>query len=99
MKTTRNKLCAQPLPKDGLHEYMCIAPNFWGRHEAAAVAVTNCRLHGAGPEDMKKARLVIVPKGAVLEPVSGQWMEWPSGKGKHPEAACEHCTFQLPRQS
>jgi len=72
---------------------MCIAPNFWGRSDTAAVAITNCRVAGASDEAMKLKRIVIVPKGAKLDEVNGQWITWPGNSG-HQDKACDNCTFQ-----
>lgn len=84
------------LPTDGLHEYMAICPGssyggYWGRGATVAEAVLRCRQ--SGEFDRKRGRIVIVPKGAKLDDVNGQWVSWP--ESKHADKACEHCTFQL----
>jgi len=96
MKATPKKALVQPLPLDGLHEYMGICPaegygGYWARGATEEEVRMGIRKFTS---DGRRTRIVIVPKGAHLDEVDGRWMTWPGDNG-HQDRACTHCTFQL----
>ena len=98
MKATPSAARVQPLPADGLHEYMGLLSakgygGYWSRGQTVQ-DVRKGMKHWTS--DTRRMRIVIVPKGAKLDEVNGQWMTWPDNG--HPDAACPSCTFQNKRK-
>lgn len=79
---------ANPLPADGLHEYMCIAGNSWGRGPTLEEALKKLRAGNASGE----RKILIVPAGAWIDEI-GRNVLWPTGTGKHAPGKCAGCRF------